>query len=75
MEATAALQVDPGGLGGGSLSVAAYLERGVEQKEIAVALMIALSTVKKHCDHIYKKLGVTGRHDLEVAAYMRKLAR
>jgi DNA-binding CsgD family transcriptional regulator len=41
--------------------VISHLAAGLTNTEIAAALFIAPSTVRKHLEHTYRKLGVTGR--------------
>ena len=43
------------------LEVLALVGQGFTNREIAVELMIGLSTVKTHINHIYDKLGVNNR--------------
>jgi DNA-binding CsgD family transcriptional regulator len=38
-----------------------WISRGKSNKEIATILYISSLTVKKHLEHIYRKLGVEGR--------------
>ncbi len=41
--------------------VLSHVAAGASNTEIAQALFIAPSTVRKHLEHAYRKLGVTGR--------------
>jgi DNA-binding NarL/FixJ family response regulator len=52
-----------GGLTRKEIEVLARLAEGRSNREIAEALYITPSTVKTHLEHIYAKLGVTGRQE------------
>jgi DNA-binding NarL/FixJ family response regulator len=52
-----------GGLSRKEVEVLARLAEGRSNREIAEALYITPSTVKTHLEHIYAKLGVTGRQE------------
>ncbi len=52
--------IDPG-LTRRETDVLRWIARGKSNREIAVALNISPRTVKKHLEHIYKKLGVKSR--------------
>lgn len=45
-----------------------YICRGLSNKEIASKLFISEQTVKSHCNHLFKKFGVTSRLKLAIAA-------
>ena len=61
---------DAGGLTGREREIAALLERGLSNKEIARALGIEVATVKNHVHHILDKLRVARRG--EAAASLRR---
>jgi DNA-binding NarL/FixJ family response regulator len=43
------------------------VERGMKNKEIAVALGIRTGTVKIHVKHIFEKTGIRGRYGLALS--------
>lgn len=45
--------------------IARYLKEGMALKEIAIKLGVSLATIKSHANGAYKKLGVSGRKELE----------
>jgi DNA-binding CsgD family transcriptional regulator len=45
--------------------VLSLLSAGYSYREIAEALVISTETVRTHCKRIYRKLGITGRHDVK----------
>ncbi|HLX87067.1 MAG TPA: helix-turn-helix transcriptional regulator, partial [Acidimicrobiales bacterium] len=47
--------------------VADLVRRGLRNREIAQALFVSLKTVETHIGHIYQKLGVTSRRELDAA--------
>jgi DNA-binding CsgD family transcriptional regulator len=49
------------GLTARETEVLGYLTTGATNAQIASTLHLATSTVKRHLDHVYSKLGVTGR--------------
>ncbi|WP_411730780.1 HD domain-containing phosphohydrolase [Paeniglutamicibacter sp.] len=51
----------PGGLTGREVEVLALLCRGMNNKDIAAALVIAPKTARNHVEHIYLKTGATNR--------------
>ena len=53
------------GLTARETQVLTFLSAGRTYREIADALCIRPETVHSHCKHIYRKLGVTGRHRLK----------
>ena len=46
--------------------VLALVSRGQQNKEIALALSIAVHTVEQHLKHIYQKLGIGNRTEATV---------
>jgi DNA-binding NarL/FixJ family response regulator len=59
-------------LTGKEREIVSLICRGYRNKEIAVKLDISEQTVKSHCNHIYKKLGVSDR--LNLALYSKSLS-
>lgn len=51
----------PAGLTGRELEVLALICRGMNNKDIAAALVIAPKTARNHVEHIYLKIGATNR--------------
>jgi DNA-binding NarL/FixJ family response regulator len=49
------------------LQVMELVERGMKNKEIAVALGIRTGTVKIHVKHIFEKTGIRGRYGLALS--------
>ncbi|MFI1384317.1 LuxR C-terminal-related transcriptional regulator [Embleya sp. NPDC020886] len=45
-------------------TIAQYLRSDLTLREVAADLYISINTMKTHTRHIYRKLGITGRHDL-----------
>lgn len=43
------------------MEVLGCLARGMTNSEIAGQLIVAISTVKRHINHVFSKLGVTSR--------------
>jgi len=54
------------------LQVVELIERGMKNKDIAIALGIRTGTVKIHLKHIYEKTGIRGRHGLALAGLRQK---
>lgn len=54
------------------LQVLELVERGMKNKDIAVALGIRLGTVKIHIKHIFEKTGVHGRYGLAISGLRQK---
>jgi DNA-binding CsgD family transcriptional regulator len=50
------------------IEVLAWVAAGKTNAQVAEVLSIAPGTVKKHLEHIYKKLGVSSRTDAAVTA-------
>jgi len=48
------------------LEILGLIAEGKSNTEIATVLVVAVSTVKKHINHIFDKLGVTSRAELIV---------
>lgn len=46
------------------LAVLQYLRSDLTLKEIAAHLYVSVNTIKTHARHVYRKLGVAGRHEL-----------
>lgn len=42
-----------------------YLAQGLTVAELAQAMGVAKGTAKAHCEHVYAKLGIHGREELE----------
>jgi LuxR family maltose regulon positive regulatory protein len=57
---TAGLIVDP--ISGRELEVLKLLDTDLSNREIAARPFISLPTVKTHTKHLYRKLGVSARH-------------
>ena len=56
--------VDVGVLSERELSVLQYLRSDLTLREIAEDLFLSVNTVKTHAGSVYRKLGVSGRHEL-----------
>jgi DNA-binding CsgD family transcriptional regulator len=56
------------------LKVAAFVEDGLSNPEIAARLMLSRRTVGTHVSHILKKLGVTSRTDIARESALRTLS-
>jgi DNA-binding CsgD family transcriptional regulator len=56
------------------LKVAAFVEEGLSNPEIAARLMLSRRTVGTHVSHILKKLGVTSRTDIARESALRTLS-
>src|SRR5271157_3248416 len=54
------------------LQVMELLERGLKNKEIAIALGIRTGTVKIHVKHIFEKTGIRGRYGLALSGLKLK---
>jgi DNA-binding NarL/FixJ family response regulator len=54
------------------LQVRELVERGMKNKEIAVALGIRTGTVKIHLKHIFEKTGIHGRYGLALSGLKEK---
>jgi DNA-binding NarL/FixJ family response regulator len=54
------------------LQVMELVERGMKNKEIAVALGIRTGTVKIHLKHIFEKTGIRGRYGLALSGLKEK---
>ncbi len=54
--------------------VLALVERGMRNKDVALALGISPGTVKIHLKHIFEKTGIRGRYGLAVTAMKEKSA-
>ena len=54
------------------LQVMELVERGMRNKEIAVALGIRTGTVKIHVKHIFEKTGIRGRYGLALSGLKQK---
>jgi DNA-binding NarL/FixJ family response regulator len=54
------------------LQVMELVERGMKNKEIAVALGIRTGTVKIHVKHIFEKTGIRGRYGLALSGLKEK---
>ena len=54
------------------LQVRNLVERGMKNKDIAVALGIRAGTVKIHLKHIFEKTGIHGRYDLALSGLKEK---
>jgi DNA-binding NarL/FixJ family response regulator len=48
------------------------VERGLKNKDIAVALGIRTGTVKIHLKHIFEKTGIHGRYGLALSGLKEK---
>jgi DNA-binding NarL/FixJ family response regulator len=48
------------------------VERGLKNKDIAVALGIRIGTVKIHLKHIFEKTGIRGRYGLALSGLKEK---
>jgi len=58
-----------GGLSKREQAVLSWLEKGLSNKEIAVALDISPRTVQKHLQRVYRHLGVGTRAEAIVLAH------
>ena len=56
------------------IKVAAFVEEGLSNPEIAARLMLSRRTVATHVSHILKKLGVNSRTDIARESALRTLA-
>ena len=56
------------------IKVAAFVEEGLSNPEIAARLLLSRRTVATHVSHILKKLGVNSRTDIAREAALRTLA-
>jgi DNA-binding NarL/FixJ family response regulator len=54
------------------LQVMDLVERGMKNKDIAVALGIRTGTVKIHVKHIFEKTGIRGRYGLALSGLKQK---
>jgi len=54
------------------LQVMELVERGMRNKEIAIALGIRTGTVKIHVKHIFEKTGIRGRYGLALSGLKQK---
>ena len=54
------------------LQVMELVERGLKNKEIAIALGIRTGTVKIHLKHIFEKTGIRGRYGLALSGLREK---
>ena len=54
------------------LQVMELVERGMKNKEIAIALGIRTGTVKIHVKHIFEKTGIRGRYGLALSGLKEK---
>jgi DNA-binding NarL/FixJ family response regulator len=52
-----------------------YVARGKTNKEIAKALFIEESTVKRHCHNVFRKIGATNRTQAAIIWRTRALLR
>jgi len=48
------------------------VERGMRNKEVALALGIRVGTVKIHLKHIFEKTGIRGRYGLALSGLKEK---
>jgi len=56
------------------IKVAAFVEEGLSNPEIAARLLLSRRTVATHVSHILKKLGVNSRTDIAREAALRTIA-
>ena len=56
------------------ITVAAFIEEGLSNPEIAARLLLSPRTVATHVSHILKKLGVNSRTDIAREAALRNIA-
>src|SRR5271157_1571921 len=54
------------------LQVMELVERGMRNKDIAIALGIRIGTVKIHVKHIFEKTGIRGRYGLALSGLKQK---
>jgi DNA-binding NarL/FixJ family response regulator len=54
--------------------VAAFVEEGLSNPDIAAKLMLSRRTVGTHVSHILKKLGVASRTDIARESALRSVA-
>jgi DNA-binding NarL/FixJ family response regulator len=54
------------------LQVRELVERGMKNKDIAMALGIRTGTVKIHLKHIFEKTGIRGRYGLALSGLQEK---
>ena len=54
------------------LQVMELVERGMKNKDIALALGIRTGTVKIHLKHIFEKTGIRGRYGLALSGLKEK---
>ena len=53
------------------ITVAAYIEEGLSNPEIAARLLLSPRTVATHVSHVLKKLGVSSRTDIARESALR----
>jgi len=49
--------------------VAEYIARGYSYQKTADAMFVSVKTIETHMSHIFRKLGVTSRHELAARAF------
>jgi len=59
-------------LTGREVEVMELVERGLKNKDIAIALGIRIGTVKIHLKHIFEKTGIRGRYGLALSGLKEK---
>jgi len=66
------VRIGPSALTPRELQVIDLVERGMPNKEIAIALGICTGTVKIHMKHIFEKTGIRGRYGLALSGLKHK---